>query len=35
MSFNVPLVASLPGAPSIDRSIDLQAGSGYRSADTI
>jgi hypothetical protein len=32
MSFNVPLVASLPGAPYASiRSIDLQAGSAYRS----
>jgi hypothetical protein len=32
MSFNVPLVASVPGAPYASiRSIDIQAGSAYRS----
>jgi hypothetical protein len=32
MSVNVPLVASLPGAPYVSvRSVDLQAGSAYRS----
>ena len=32
MSFDVPLVASVPGAPYASiRSIDLQAGSAYRS----
>jgi len=34
MSFNVPLVASLPGAPYASiRTIDLEAGSAYRAHD--